>query len=139
MLVRFLNGKKGPVITLRATGARFFFFKYMYWSSRLNFFCGVKFIKVVNPRTELGLDIEDTNIYEFALQRTNRHAVRSDYQLPTSSYGRNFYFDLHHVFFPQAPNQIKKIFRLPNGRFSNEQLQKAFKKDWLITNEEKEI
>ena len=71
ILVRFPNGKKGPVIKLRATHMRFFVSKYMYWYGRLNFLCVLKFIKEVNPRTELGLDIEDTNIHEFALQTKN--------------------------------------------------------------------
>ena len=75
MLVRFPNGKRGLVVTLRATGARVFVSKYMYWSSRLNFCCRLKFIKVAKPRTHLGLDIEDTNVYEFLLQTTSRHLV----------------------------------------------------------------
>ena len=47
----------------------------MYWASPLNFLLGLNFIKEVNPRTELGLDIEDTYIYEFVLQTANRQIV----------------------------------------------------------------
>ena len=87
----------------------------------LNFLRRLKFIKEVNPRTELGLDIKDTYNYEFALQTTNRHVVRRDYQLLTTSYGRNFYFDLYHVYFPHAPNQIKKnlIYQTVDFRMRN--------------------
>ena len=122
LLITFPNGKEGPIITLRVTSAKFFVSKYMYWGSTLNSLHGLKFIKELNARTELGLDIEETYIYEFALQTTNRHVVWGDYQLPTSSYGRIFYFDLHHVYFPHAPNQIKKFFEPPNNRFSYVQL-----------------
>ena len=111
----------------------------MYWGSTMNSLHGLKFIKEVNPRTELYMDIEDTYVYEFTLQTTNRHVVQGEYQLLTSSYGRNFYFDLHHVYFPHALNKIKKIFEPPNNRFSYVQLQLAFKKDGLTTNEEKKI
>ena len=134
ILVRFPNGKKGPVIKLRATRVRFFVSKYMYWYSRLNFLCGLKFIEEVNPRTELGLDIEDTNIMSLRCKQ-QIVTIRSDYQLPTSSYRKNF--DLHHVFFPHVLNQIKKIFRPPNCRFLYGQLQQEFEKGRLITNEEK--
>ena len=79
MLITFLNVKEDPIITLRATGARFFVSKYIYWGSGLNFLRRPKFIKELNLRTEIGLDIEDTYIYEFALQTTNRHVVRGDY------------------------------------------------------------
>ena len=75
LLITFPNGKEGPVITLRVTSARFFVSKYMYWGSTLNSLHGLKFIKEENARTELGLDIEETYIYEFALQTTNRHVV----------------------------------------------------------------
>ena len=80
MLITFPNGKEGPIITLRATGARLFVPKYMYWGGGLNFLRRLKFNKQV-----LGLDIEDTYIYEFALQTTNKHVVWGDYQLPTTS------------------------------------------------------
>ena len=90
-------------------------------------------------RTELALVIEGTYIYEFALQTTNRHVVWGDNQLPTTSYGRNFDFDLHHVYFPHALNQTKKIFKPPKCRFLYAQLQLEFEKDRLIPNEEKEI
>ena len=52
---------------------------------------------------------------------------------------KNFYFDPHHFFFPHAPDQIKKKFKPSNNRFSNKELQQAFKQDGLITNEESEI
>ena len=104
----------------------------------LNFLHRLKFIKEVNPRTELGLDIKDTCNYEFVLQTTNRHVVRRDYQLLTTSYGRNFYFDLS-CLFSSCSKSNKKKFNLPNSRFSYAQLQLEFKKDGLITNEEKEI
>ena len=42
----------------------------MYWGSGLNILRELKFIKEVNSRNELALDVEDTYIYEFALQTT---------------------------------------------------------------------
>ena len=63
------------MITVRAAVGRFFVSKYMYWASPLNFLRELNFIKEVNSRTKLGLDIEDTYIYEFALQTTNRQVV----------------------------------------------------------------
>ena len=105
MLITFSNGKEGPIITFRVADTRFFVSQYMYWGSTLNSLHGLKFIKEVNPRTKLGLDTKNTYIYEFMLQTTNRHAIRVDYQLQTTSYRRNFYFDLHHVYFPHALNQ----------------------------------
>ena len=45
--------------------------KYMSWESGLNFLRELKFIKEVNLRIELALDIEDTYIYDFALRATN--------------------------------------------------------------------
>ena len=79
MLIRFPDGKKGPVITLRAAVGRLFVSKYMYWASLLIFLRELNFIKEVNSRTNLGLDIEDTYIYELAQQTTNRQVVRGDY------------------------------------------------------------
>ena len=75
MLITFSNGKEGPIITFRVVDARFFVSQYMYWGSTLNSLHGLKFIKEVNPRTKLGLDIKNTYIYEFMLQTTNRHAI----------------------------------------------------------------
>ena len=115
MVITFPNGKEGPI---RVMGATFFVSKYMYWGSMLNSLHGLKFIKEVNLRTYLGLYIEDMYIYEFALQTANRNVVGGDYQLPTPLKGRNFYFDLHHVYFPHALNQIKKmIFEPPKRDF----------------------
>ena len=51
----------------------------MYWASLLIFLRELNFIKEVNSRTNLGLDIEDTYIYELAQQTTNRQVVRGDY------------------------------------------------------------
>ena len=75
MLITFSNGKEGPIITFTVADARFFDSQYMYWRSTLNSLHGLKFIKEVNPRTKLGLDIKNTYIYEFMLQTTNRHAI----------------------------------------------------------------
>ena len=136
ILLRFLNGKKGPVIKLRATGVRFFVSKYMYWYSRLNFLCGLKFIKEINPRTELGLDIRDTNIHEFALQITN-----SDYWkwLSITDKFVQEKFWSSSCLFSSCSESNKKIFRPPNFRFLYGQLQQEFKKSRLITNKEKKI
>ena len=79
MLITFPNVKEGSIKTLRAIGARFFVLKYMYWGSGLNFLRRLKFIKELNLRTEIGLDVEDTYIYELALQTTHRHVVQGDY------------------------------------------------------------
>ena len=75
MLIRFLNGREGRIITFRVVSPRFFVSKYMYCGRELNYLHRLKFIKEVSPRTELGLDIKVTYIYEFALQTTSRHVV----------------------------------------------------------------
>ena len=54
MLIRFLNGREGRIITFRVVSPRFFVSKYMYWGRELSYLHRLKFIKEVSPRTELG-------------------------------------------------------------------------------------
>ena len=135
MLIRFLDGKKGPTITIRETGARYLYFKIHVlgeWSEYFTWakvYQGSKFEKWISFRRR-------RYIYLWICATNNKwHIAWRDYQLPT----KNFYFDPHHFFFPHAPDQIKKKFKPSNNRFSNKELQQAFKQDGLITNEESEI